>query len=137
VSPRALRRPLVSIALVVVALAGCAHEPYPPVTVPAPAAASTEELRWAIEGALAARNWQVVQRTPGAIDAYVHSQGSGDNALIQVTYRTGVIDIQCVKQNVSSHRYDRWMQLLSSEIQKNVAQLGMRRPPAPSPPPTP
>lgn len=113
-----------------VALAGCAHEPFPPLTVPAPTAASSEELRWAVEAALAARNWTVSHREPGAITAYVRSQGTGERAVIKIAYRPGVIDIECVKQDVSRQRYERWMQLLSSELQKNAAQLGMGRPPA-------
>jgi hypothetical protein len=129
-----LRRPYVSIALVVAALANCAHELPPPVTMPAPAVASSEELRWAIEGALAARNWTVTERTPGAITAFVYSQATADQAVVEITYRPGVIDIRCTKQDVSRDRYDRWILLLSSEIQKNAAQLGMGRPPAPSPP---
>lgn len=59
--------------------------------------------------------------------AWVHSQGSGEHAVIEINYRPGAIDIQCVKQRVSRSRYDRWMQVLSSEIMKNAAQLGMGR----------
>ena len=129
-----LRRPSVSIALVVVALAGCAHELPPPVTMPAPAAASSEELRWAIEAGLAARNWTVLERAPGVIGAFVFSQSTADQAVVEITYRPGVIAIRCVKEDVSRQRYDRWIQLLSSEILKNAAQIGMGRPPAPSPP---
>jgi hypothetical protein len=129
----ALRRRYVSIALVVISLAGCAHEVPPPTTVPAPAAATSEELRWAVEAALAARNWTVVEREPGAISASVHSQGSGEEATVKITYRPGVVDIRCVKQAVYPGRYDRWIRLLSSEIQKNVAQLGMGRGPSQSP----
>jgi hypothetical protein len=137
VSLRALRGPFVSIALVVVALSGCAHELSPPVTVPAPVGASSEELRWAIEAALAARNWTVLERRPGTIGAFVYSQATADQAVVEIAYRPGVIDIRCVKQDVSQGRYDRWLQLLSSEIQKNVAQvgMGMGRPPVPLPPP--
>jgi hypothetical protein len=118
-----------------VALAGCAHEPFPPFTVPAPASASSEELRWVIEAALAAHSWTVNRRTPGRIRAWVHSQGTGDHAVIEITYQPGVIDIRCVKQDVPKSRYDRWMQLLSADIVKNAAPLGMgiRRSPAPSP----
>jgi hypothetical protein len=128
---RVVRRPSVSVALVVVALTGCVHEIPPPVTVPVPPAASSEELRWIIEAALAA---QVLDRAPGSISAYVHSQGSGDDATIEITYRPGVIGVRCVKENVSPQRYDRWIHLLSTEIQKNAALLGARRPSAPSPP---
>jgi hypothetical protein len=103
--------------------------------LPAPAAASSEELRWAIEGALAARNWTVSERAPGSITAFVVSQGTAAHATVEITYKPGAIDIRCVKEDVSRQRYDRWIQLLSAEIQKNVAQLGMRRPPAPPPPP--
>jgi hypothetical protein len=137
VIPRALRPPSLSIALIVVALAACAHELPPPTTVPAPAAATSEELRWAVEAALAARNWSVVERKPGAIGAAVRSQSTGEQATVEITYRPGAVDIRCVTQTVSPGRYDRWMRLLSAEIQKNVAQLGMgtARSPAPSPPP--
>ena len=133
---RAGRRPSISIALIMVALAGCPHEPFPPVTVPAPAAASSEDLRWVIEAALAARRWTIRERAPGAIGASVQSQGTGDHAVVEITYRPGVIDIRCVKQNVSRARYDRWIQLLSTEIVKNAAQqqMGRGRPPAPLPP---
>jgi hypothetical protein len=138
VIPRVLRRPSVSIALVVAALAGCVtYEPAAPVKMPAPAGASSEQLRWAVEAALAARNWTVTERAPGSITAFVLSRGSGDQATVEVTYKAGAIEIRCVKQEVSPQRYDRWMQLLSSEIQKNVAQLGMGKPPAPPPPPPP
>ena len=63
-----------SIALVLVALVGCPHEPFPPFSVPAPAPASSEELRWVIEAALAAHKWTVHRRAPGSIGASVHSQ---------------------------------------------------------------
>ena len=139
VSPRAHRRPSVSIALVVVALAGCPHELPPPVALSTPEAASSEELRWVVEGALATRNWIIRERAPGVITAHVRSMGSGDYAVIQVAYQPGAIEIRCVKWDVSPHRYDRWMQLLSSDIRKNVAQLGMglARPPPPPPPSSP
>ena len=133
--------PFISIALIMVALAGCPHEPFPPVTVPAPAAASSEDLRWVVEAALAARRWTIDQRTPGAIGASVHSQGTGDRAVVEITYGPGVIDIRCVKQNVSRARYNGWIQLLTTEIVKNAAQRQMGRgrppPPAPVPPPPP
>jgi len=131
---RVVRRPSVSVALVVVALTSCVHEIPPPVTVPVPPAASSEELRWVIEAALAAHNWKVLDRAPGSISAYVHSQGSGDEATIEITYRPGIIGVRCVKENVSQQRYDRWIHLLSTEIQKNAALLGARRPTEPSPP---
>jgi hypothetical protein len=127
VSRPAVQRRSVSIALVILALAGCAYEPFPPFAVPAPESASSEELRWVIEAALAAHNWTVHQRGPGTMRAWVHSQGSGEHAVIEINYRPGVVDIRCVKQRVSRSRYDRWMQVLSSEIMKNVAQLGMGR----------
>jgi hypothetical protein len=131
---RAVRRPSVSVALVVVALMSCVHEIPPPVTVPVPPAASSEELRWVIEAALSAHNWKVLGRMPGSMGAYVRSQGSGDEATIEITYRPGGIEVRCVKANVSPQRYDRWIHLLSIEIQKNAALLGGRRPTAPSPP---
>jgi len=131
-----LGRSFVSIALIVAALAGCVHEPSPPVSLPAPLAASSEELRWAVEAGLAAHNWTVTKRAPGSITAFVYSRGSGDQATIQVAYRPGLIEIRCLeKKRVSEDRYDRWVRLLSGEIQKSVAMLGMvRRPPAPPPP---
>ena len=92
-SRSALQRRSVSIALVILALAGCAHEPFPPITVPAPASASSEELRWVIEAALAAHKWTVDKRAPGTIGAWVHSQGRGDYAVIEIDYRPGAIDI--------------------------------------------
>jgi len=131
------RPSFVSIALIIVALAGCVHELPPPVTLPAPAAASSEELRWAIEAGLAAHNWTVTERAPGSISAYVYSRGSGDQATIKILYRPGAIEIRCVQQDVSPDRYDRWMRLLSGEIQKGTAMLGMGIRPAPSPPPPP
>ena len=96
--------------------------------MPAPASASSEELRWVIEAALAAHKWTVNQRAPGTIGAWVHSQGTGDHAVIEITYQPGVIDIRCVKQDVSKARYDRWMQLLSAEIMKNAAPAGNGNP---------
>jgi hypothetical protein len=117
---------------VVVALTSCVHDLPPPVTVLTPSGASSEELRWVIEAALAEHNWKVLERAPGSMSAYVHSQGSGDEATIEITYRPGVIDIHCVKEKVSGQRYDRWIHLLSVEIQKNAALLGIRTPPAPS-----
>jgi hypothetical protein len=115
------------------------HDLPPPVSIPAPASASSEELRWVIEAALAARNWTVSHRAPGSITAYVLSKGSGFYATIEITYRPGTVSIRCVEQQTTKARYDRWIQLLSSEIQKNAAQLamGLARPPAPpaAPPP--
>jgi hypothetical protein len=95
------------------------HDLPPPVSIPAPASASSEELRWVIEAALAAR--------------------SGFYATIEITYRPGTVSIRCVEQQTTKARYDRWIQLLSSEIQKNAAQLamGLARPPAPPAPPPP
>jgi len=135
VSVQLLGRRFVSIALVVAALAGCASKLPPPVTLAAPATASAEELRWAIEAALAERRWTVNQRAPGVIGAFVVSHGSGEGAAVDIAYAAGTIEIRCAQQEVSEQRYDRWVQLLSSDIQKYVAQLGMRRPPAPTPPP--
>ena len=132
--PRVLRKSPLSIALVVVTLVGCEHELPPPVTIPAPATASSEQLRWAVEAGLAAHNWTVVGRKPGSIAASVYSHGNGDNATVEISYRPGVIAIRCVKQEVSPERYDRWMQILSSEIQKTAAQVGMGLPPTSYPP---
>ena len=134
VGPRVLRGSPVSIALVAVTLVSCVHELPPPVIMPAPATASSEQLRWAVEAGLAAHNWTVVGRKPGSIAASVYSHGNGDNATVEISYRPGVIAIRCVKQEVSPERYYRWMQLLSAEIQKNAAQLGMGLPPPPFPP---
>ena len=133
----------VAIALVMVALVGCVHEPPPPVALPAPVAASSEELRWAIEAGLAAHNWTVTERAPGAITASVYSRSSGDQATIKILYRPGAIEIRCLNLDVSADRYDRWMRLLTGEIQKGTSMLGMgmRRAPLPapaaSPPPPP
>jgi hypothetical protein len=128
------RLPSLSIALVVVALAGCVYEIPPPVTLPAPDSASSEELRWAVEGALAVHNWTVLERAPGSITASVFSRNTGDRTTIEVAYRPGAIVIRCTKQEVSRARYDRWIHLLSSEIQRNAALVGMGRPHAPPPP---
>ena len=132
--PRACPWPVLSIALAAGVLAGCAYEPLPPVSLPAPKTASSEELRWAVEAGLAAHRWVVTERGPGSISAYVYSQGSGDHASVEIEYVPGRITINCVKRQVSKQRYDRWMQLLTSEIQKSVAQLGMGRRPPPSEP---
>jgi hypothetical protein len=124
--------------LLVAALASCVYELSPPVTLPAPTAASAEELRWAVEGALAARKWTVLERAPGSITAFVLSRNTGEKATIEIRYQPGAIVIRCTKTEVSRPRYDRWIQLLSSEIQKNAALVGMRpsQPPpaAPMPP---
>jgi hypothetical protein len=130
VSQRLLRQPSVSLALLL-ALASCAHEPPPPVTLPAPETASPEELRWVVEAALAAHNWTVLRRAPGSITAFVFSRGTGERAKVQISYEPGAVEIRCVKQDVSDKRYDRWVKLLSSEIRKNAAQLGIRRSPEP------
>lgn len=132
--PRARLWPFLSFALAAGVLASCVYEPLPPTTLPAPESASSEELRWAVEAGLAAHRWVVKERSPGSITAYVYSQGSGDTATVEIKYGPGKITINCVKRQVSQQRYERWMELLSSEIQKSVAQLGMgRRPPPPSP----
>src|SRR5512133_2726472 len=47
--------------------------------------ASAEQVRWAVEAALAARNWSVSERAPGSITAFVLSRGSGDQATVEVT----------------------------------------------------
>jgi hypothetical protein len=134
VGSRVFRRPSLSGALLVAALASCVYELPPPVTLPAPTAASAEELRWAVEGALAVHKWTVLERAPGSITAFVFSRNSGDKATIEIRYQPGAIVIRCTERQVSSARYDRWIQLLSSEIQKNAALVGMRpsRPPPPS-----
>lgn len=115
------------MALVVVALASCAQEPFPAVSVPTPSGASSEELRWVIEAALAAHNWKILDRGPGSMTASVYSTGSGDQATVQIKYGPGAVDIECIKQDVSRQRYDRWIHLLSTEIKKNAALLGGRR----------
>jgi hypothetical protein len=134
---RVYRQASRSIGLVVLALASCAypHPIPPPRTVPAPTGASSEELRWAVEGALAAHSWTVVDRTPGSITAFVFSRGTNERADVRINYRPGLIEIQCTKQQASPQRYDRWVQLLSTEIQKNAAQVGMGRAASPPPPP--
>jgi len=131
VATRVVRWSSVSIALVAVSLASCAHEPFPPVSVLTPAGASSEEMRWVIEAALATHNWKVVDRGANSMTASVRSAGSGDFATVQINYGPGAVDIECVKQDVSRQRYDRWIHLLSTEVKKNAALLGGRRQPAP------
>ena len=137
VAPPTVRWSFVSIALAALALTSCVQETLPPAKVAVPATASEEDLRWVIEAALALHNWKVVERAPGSMNAYVRSQGSGEEATIQIAYRPGAVHIRSVKSTVSRQRYDRWVHLLSIEIQKNAALLGSRRPPAPSSPPPP
>jgi hypothetical protein len=134
---RVCRHASLSIAVVILALASCAypHPIPPPRTVLAPAGASSEELRWAVEGALATRSWTVVDRAPGSITAFVFSRGTQERADVKINYRPGVIEIQCTKQQAAPQRYDRWVQLLATEIQKNAAQVGMAGSTPPPPPP--
>jgi hypothetical protein len=137
VNPRAFLR-LASILLLASSLGGCAHhEPPPPTIVAAPAGASPEALRWAIEGALAERHWNVLRREPGRIGAYVSSQGTGDQALVEITYGSGDIQVRLVQEADDRQRSERWVRLLAGDIQRNVASIGMGKPPPPPPPPPP
>jgi hypothetical protein len=130
---------LLPIALMVATLAtvvGCAHEPPPTIVIPAPEQARPEALRWAIEAALAERRWTVMERAPGVIRAGVRSDGSGESAVVDLRYLRGAVEIRCVKMFVARGRYDRWIQLLSAEVQKEVALVGAGRdaPPPLAPP---
>jgi hypothetical protein len=127
VTRRRLRSGLLSIALTLVTFTGCAHDPPAPIVLPAPQYAWPEELRWAIEAALAERRWTVMDRGPGRISAGVRSNGSGESAVVDIYYSRGSVEIRCAKQYVERSRYDRWIQLLSAEIQKDVALVGTRR----------
>jgi hypothetical protein len=128
-----------SATLATLAVSGCVTSgpPPPPVVVPAPTDAAPEALRWAAEAALAERRWTVLQRSPGRIGAFVHSQGGGDEAVIEIAYGAGAVSIRCVKFHGDEYRYHRWVRLLASDIQKNVAMIGMGRAVPPPPPPEP
>jgi hypothetical protein len=118
-----------TIVVLLSTLAACDHELPPPIVLPAPEQTQPDALRWSIEAALAERRWSVTTRAPGRIRAGVYSDGSGDRAVVDVFYYRGAIEIRAVDRDVSTQRYDRWIQLLSAEIQKNVALLGMGRGP--------
>jgi hypothetical protein len=102
--------------------------------MPVPATASSEQLRWIIEAALAQRNWTIHTRTPNTFTAQVRSQGTGERAIIQIAYRPGVVEIRPVEQKVSRQRYDRWVKILSTDILQSAAQLA--KAPAPATPST-
>jgi hypothetical protein len=119
-----LRAATLALAVLVTA---CGERPLPPpVVVPAPSDASSDALRWAVESALAQRHLSVLARAPGQIIASVHSNGSGEWAKVSVMYGDGEVRIECLREDVDRGRYQRWMQLLSADIQKNVATIGMR-----------
>ena len=104
---------------------GCAHQAPAPVVVTAPEQANPQGLRWAIESALAQRRWTVVERDPGRIRATVSSKATGGHATVDVRYGPGTVEIVYVNQDVGWSRYDRWVQLLSADLQKSVALVGM------------
>jgi len=120
----ALRQIVLTVVLLST-LGGCAHELPEPILVTAPERAKPEGLRWAVEAALAQRGWTVVKRDPGLIRATVTSNATGDHATVEVRYRPGAVEILYVFQDVGWSRYDRWVQLLSAELRKSVALVGI------------
>jgi hypothetical protein len=110
---------------------GCAADPLPPpVVLPAPENVSTQALGFVVESALAEKGWTVLQRKPGHTRAAVRSGGNGENAMIDVDYRGGSIDIRCLRRNVSDERYARWIKLLSVVIQRQLATAAVAAPAA-------
>jgi hypothetical protein len=122
---KAPRGRLLAIICLFVTLAGCAHGPPPPIVLDAPEKAKPESLRWAIEAALAQRRWTITEREPGRIRAKVASQATAQHAIVDIRYGSGAVEIDYVDQGVGWSRYDRWVQLLTAELQKSVAQVGM------------
>src|SRR5258708_17873964 len=110
---RAPHGPLLAMVLLFVALAGCAHDPPPPIVLSAPEKADPESLRWAIEAALAQRRWTITKREPGLIRAKVASQATSQWAIVDIRYTPGVVEIVYVDQGVRWSRYDLWIVLLT------------------------
>jgi hypothetical protein len=124
-----------SILGVLAALAvGCASSPMPSTTIIAPSAASSEALSWAIEAGLAERRWTTIGHRPGVVEAHVRSNGTGEYVRVEISYGAGIVTIRPVKWSIDRPRYTRWVNLLSADIRKNLAQIGMGRggPPAPA-----
>lgn len=113
---------------------GCATTPLPSATLIAPTSASAEALSWAIEAGLAERRWITTGHRPGIVDAYVMSNGTGDYVRVEISYGAGVVTIKPVKWSINGQRYARWVNLLSADIRKNLAQIGMGRSGPPAPP---
>lgn len=119
-------RRVVLACVLTIAAAGCfATTPVPPVFIEAPADASPEATRWAIEAGLAERRWVVAAHAPGIIDAYVRSEGARDFLSVEVAYEPGRVTIRQVQWRGSAERHQRWIDLLSAEIRKHLAQIGM------------
>lgn len=114
--------------------AGCASTPLPSATIVAPSAASSESLSWAIEAGLAERRWETIGHRAGIVDAHIRSHGTGDYVRVEISYGAGVVTIRPVKWSINRERYARWINLLSADVRKNLAQIGMGRggPPAPA-----
>jgi hypothetical protein len=132
VSSRSRLRSIVAAALVGWLAVGCAERPLPPpVSLPAPENVPTQSLGFVVDSALADKGWTVLHRKPGHTRAAVISRGSGESATIDVDYRGGSIDIRCLKRTVSDERYDRWIRLLSTIIQRKLATVAITTPPGP------
>lgn len=119
-------RRLVLACLLTIAAAGCfATTPPPPVFIEAPNGASPEATRWAIEAGLAERRWVVAGHAPGVIDAYVKSEGAREFLSVEIAYEPGRVTIRQVQRRGSADRHERWVGLLSAEIRKHLARIGM------------
>jgi hypothetical protein len=82
---------LIRAALLATVLAGCGPRTFPPpVVVPAPAEASPETLRWAVEAGLGERHWTVSDQRPGVIHAYVVSEYSGEGDIRKSVAQIGM-----------------------------------------------
>jgi hypothetical protein len=118
------------LAALAVSLAACAEPPLPPpTTVMAPPQARPETLQWAIESALAEHGWTVSSRGPGFVVAGVHSEGTNEGVTIQITHGGGTIQISRLNGSVTPQRYDRWVRLLTTAINRYAAgtpQAGVR-----------
>jgi hypothetical protein len=117
---------LALLGLVLAVAAGCVTtRPLPPTTILAPASASPEATRWAIEAGLAERRWVVAGHAPGVVDAYVKSAGTGEFVSVEIAYEPGRVTIRQVQWRGSRERHQRWIGLLSAEIRKHLAKIGM------------
>jgi hypothetical protein len=133
-SSRSFGRRLAMLGVLAALVAGCASTPLPSTTIIAPSSASGEALSWAIEAGLAERRWITIGHSPGIVEAHIRSNGTGDYVRVEISYGAGVVTIRPVKWSIIRERYSRWMNLLSADIRKNIAQIGMGRggPPAPA-----
>jgi hypothetical protein len=107
------------------------YERVAPAFVPVPEGIRPESLSWVVEAALSERHWTVNRRSPGNIQASVWSQGSGENATIGIQYGPTGIQISQLAASVTAARYDRWIRLLVTNINRHIVQIGMGRPAAP------